>query len=125
MKNRQQPTNEAAEVYVLGCMILCNPGSRAMDDVATARGMLTPDDFNHPAHRIIFRHLVKMAYSFDIVNLENLRRSLDKSGELPVVGGVEYLVRIVESIPMVGHAREAAAMVRRANVERSIEVPEE
>lgn len=74
---------------------------RAADELSV---LLTDDDFYRPAHREIFRcmlHLLQHSRAVDIVTVKN---ELLERNQLEMVGGIDYLILIVESVPSPANA---------------------
>lgn len=110
------PQNLDAERSVLGsAMIVC----QCLDEVSQ---IITPDDFYLDAHRVIFKTILKMgANGADGIDALSVAAELEKTGKAAEVGGIEYLIKIVDSIPHAGHAKYHAKIVREmANYRRAI-----
>lgn len=103
---KTQPSNiEAEESLLSACLI-------DSESLTTAIEILQPDYFYRTAHQKIFKaikSLYKKKEPIDIVILANF---LKKTGDLPKVGGVTYLAKLVEEIPMAVNAKQYANIVR-------------
>ncbi|MBT6156998.1 MAG: replicative DNA helicase [Planctomycetaceae bacterium] len=113
--DRLPPQNLDAERSVLGSILLVN---EAIDEVAE---FLDADHFYGDAHRRMYAAIAKLHDSgirgIDAVTLGN---ELALHSELEEVGGVPYLVEVLESVPHAGHARYYANIVRDKSVQRSL-----
>jgi len=101
------PQNLDAERSVLGSvMIVC----QCLDEVSQ---IITPDDFYLDAHRVIFKTILKMgANGAEGIDALSVAAELEKTGKAAEVGGIDYLIKIVDSIPHAGHAKYHAKIVR-------------
>lgn len=106
------PQDIAAEVALLGSMIVS--GGDIIPDV---REILGVDDFFRPAHREIAKTLFESRGPVDMVIL---RSALESQGALPRIGGLDYLIDILESTPSWHNWREYALSVREASVRRGL-----
>lgn len=106
MSERVPPQDIPAEASVLGSMML-DPGA-----LADARGSLTADDFYRPAHQTIFKALCWMADKGQAVDLVTVRSTLQTHDRLELVGGIDYLVDMVQGIPTAANVTHYAETVR-------------
>jgi replicative DNA helicase len=109
------PQDLDAERSVLGSIMLVNS---TFDDVAMT---IQPESFYAAANRMIYLAFTKMyeagSRSIDIVTL---RDELTKRKELDEIGGTEYLLQILETVPHAGHADYYAKIVREKWLLRSL-----
>ena len=103
---RVPPHSIQAEACVLGSMVLYSP---AVDIVVQ---ILKSENFYRPAHQIIFQALVDMRSNNKPVDLVTLREELARLKLLDNVGGMEYIVPLVEGLPDAGNAEYYALVVR-------------
>jgi len=103
---RVPPQSIAAEACVLGSMILHAP---AVDIVVQ---IVKPEMFYRPAHQTIYQALVEMRNTSRPIDLVLLRDELERRKQLEGVGGVEYLVALVEGVPDAANAEFYARAVR-------------
>ncbi|MBS3821224.1 MAG: replicative DNA helicase [Phycisphaerae bacterium] len=104
--NRLVPQNVEAEVCVLGSMIL---DGAAIDVVVQ---ILRHEHFHRPAHGIIYEALLEMHNSSKPIDLVTLREELTRTKRLDAIGGVEYLVALVEGVPSSANIEYYAMTVR-------------
>ncbi|MGC9454914.1 MAG: replicative DNA helicase [Phycisphaerae bacterium] len=100
------PQSIQAEACVLGSMILDAP---CIDVVVQ---IVRDEHFYRPAHQLIFRAIVELHDSADPVELVSVRHELEKRGQLEQIGGVEYLVALVEGVPSSANVEYYAKIVR-------------
>ena len=103
---RIPPQSIEAEACVLGSMILHSP---CIDIVVQIN---RPEHFFRPAHQQVFSALVDMRHEAKPIDLVMLRDELERRQLLQTVGGVEYLVALVEGVPSAANAEYYAAIVR-------------
>lgn len=91
---------------VLGSMLL---EREAIGSVVT---ILSADSFYRPDHQELFAVLVEMYEANKPVDLAIVREQLQTRGTLEHVGGVEYLVRLAESVPSAANIEYYAQIVK-------------
>lgn len=92
------PTNHAAEVTVLGAMMLDN---EAWKEISKS---LSAEEFSLHSNQVIFtamETLMNTDHAVDIVTLANYMASNKDNGErlIDAVGGVAYLASLTEGLP--------------------------
>ncbi len=100
-----QPTE--AEAHVLGSMILL---PSAIDVVVQIN---RPEHFFRPAHRLLFAVLVEMRSADKPIDLVYIRDALLGRSQLQLVGGIDYLVALVQGVPAVTDIESFANIVRK------------
>ncbi len=109
------PQAVEAEVCLLGSLLL---EYRTLGDVL---GILKgPDDFSRPDHGTIYRVLVELYDRDNSFDLLKLHQTLVDRSLLEAVGGIDYLVRLAESVPAATFATEYARLVREKAVLREL-----
>jgi len=104
--HRVPPQSIEAEVCVLGSMIL---DAQSIDIVVQ---ICQEDYFYRPAHQLIYQALVDMRQASKPIELVLLKEELRGRKQLEQVGGVDYLVEIVEGVPNAANAEYYARIVR-------------
>ena len=90
---RQEPQNKDAEISVLGCGFLEKSAlDRILDEV-------TEEMFYYEENRIIFKTMKELHINNIPVDVQTVCNELDKSKSLSKVGGVEYIAKIIDSVP--------------------------
>lgn len=108
------PQNLEAEIGVLGSILLSH---EAMDDVLE---VLRPDHFYSEANQRILEAILRLHEKGVRSDAVTLHEELARSNDLDVVGGDEYLIQVLESVPNAAHARYYADIVRDRWIQRSL-----
>jgi hypothetical protein len=103
---RVPPQSIEAEACVLGSMILQSP---TIDIIVQ---VLDAEHFYRPAHQVIFQALVGMKDRRSEIDLVTLKDELQRRNQLDQVGGVDYLVQLVDGTPSAANAEYYAKIVR-------------
>jgi hypothetical protein len=103
--DRQPPHNLEAEEAVLGAVLTAG---RLLAEVA---GVLEEADFYRPAHRAVWRAMLRLADQGQPTDPVTVLGELDHSGELADVGGGPFLHTLVEAVPTVASAGHYAQLV--------------
>ena len=121
---RVQPHDLVAEQSVLGAIFI-NP-----EKLITVREFIEADDFYKYSHRVIFKAMVTLSDRNDAIDATTVRTILDDQDDLQNIGGISYLVDLVNSVPTSANAEYYAkivaekAMLRRdeiiANAEKAL-----
>jgi len=111
---RGMPESVEGEGAVLGSMIL--------DPVCIGQIVQTlgAEEFYRPEHQIIFECLVSLYDKNSKIDLVLLRDELKRRNKLQAVGGVNYLVEIVESVPSAANVEYYAEIVREKAMLRQL-----
>ena len=111
--------SKANEAAVLGSMII-DPA--CIEKVLT---FVSVEDFALVEHRIIFQTVLDLRSKGEAVDGLLTRSALDQSGQLEKVGGVEYLGKILESVPSSANAEFYAKIVKeKSKLRRLVDVGE-
>jgi len=103
--DRQPPHNLEAEEAVLGAVLA---SGQLLAEVAA---LLEEADFYRPAHRAIWRALLRLADRAQRTDPVTVLGELADSGELADVGGGPFLHTLVEAVPTVANAGHYARLV--------------
>ncbi len=103
---RVPPQSIEAEACTLGSMILDSPCIDVVVQVVRA------EHFYRPAHQLIFQAVVDLREASGPIDLVTVRDELDRRKQLDNIGGVEYLVDLVEGVPSSANAEYYATIVR-------------
>ncbi len=93
MLNRSVPQSLEAEAAVLGSMVLDH------ECIGQIIQQVKSDAFYRAEHRLIFDGIVALYEKASSIDLVLLRDELKKRNHLKEVGGVDYLVKVVDSVP--------------------------
>jgi replicative DNA helicase len=99
------PHNLEAEEAVLGAVLA---SGRLLAEVA---GQLEEADFYRPAHRTMWRAILRLADHGQPTDPVTVLGELDDSGELADVGGGPFLHTLIEAVPTVANAAHYARLV--------------
>jgi hypothetical protein len=103
--DREPPHHLEAEEAVLGAVLT---SGRMLDEVAA---LLEKADFYRPAHRAIWRAILRLADQGQPTDPVTVLGELDDRGELADVGGGPFLHTLVEAVPTVANAGHYARLV--------------
>ncbi len=115
-QNRSMPESPEAEAAVLGSMILDR------ECISSIVQILKVDSFYRLEHQLIYSailDLYEMGPDVD-VDLVLLRDELKKKSHLEEVGGVDYLVKIVDSVPSSANHEYYANIVKEKQMMREL-----
>ena len=116
LPGRRMPESPEAEAAVLGSMIL---DRECIGDVVQQLGT---DSFYRPEHGAIFDALVALYEDKDVIDLVLLRDELKKHNKLESIGGVDYLVAVVDSAPSAANVEYYAGIVKEKHMLRQLVV---
>lgn len=108
------PHNIASERAVLGS-ILINP-----DKIVTVSEYLKSDDFYNPANRLLFKIMQGLFERGEAIDTLTIKSELEVNDDLEKIGGIPYLVEIVNAVPTSSHAEHYAKIVAKKSQLRSI-----
>jgi replicative DNA helicase len=103
--DRQPPHNLEAEEAVLGAILTTG---RLLAEVA---GVLEEADFYRPAHRAIWRAMLRLTDRGQPTDPVTVLGELGHAGELADVGGGPFLHTLVQAVPTVANAGRYAQLV--------------
>jgi len=109
---RLPPQNLDAERAVLGSMTMAE---EAAEHAVT---VLCENDFYSQQHRIMFCAIKRLLASKVPCDPVTIADDLVSKGELEGVGGIPYVVAIMEAVPTWAHVRYYANIVKRESVRR-------
>ncbi|MEI8257909.1 MAG: DnaB-like helicase N-terminal domain-containing protein [Deltaproteobacteria bacterium] len=99
------PHDLDAERAVLGGVLLDNS---ALD---TVESIVTPPDFYHPSHAVIFESVQAIKARGEPVDVVTLAAELRARERLNTVGGAQYLGELTDTIPTIAHIEQHARIV--------------
>jgi replicative DNA helicase len=113
-QHRLPPSDRTAEVCVLGAMIL---DASTIDDAGL---LLRAQDFYTPAHGQIFGLLLDLHAADKPVDLVLVKQAAEAAGILDRIGGVDYLMELVDGVPSVANLPYYAGIVRDLATKRAM-----
>ncbi|WP_032461641.1 replicative DNA helicase, partial [Streptococcus agalactiae] len=84
------------------------------------REFISPDDFYKYSHKVIFRAMITLADRNDAIDAATVRNILDDQGDLQNIGGLGYIVELVNSVPTSANAEFYAKIVSEKAMLRDI-----
>lgn len=108
------PHSVEAEQSVLGGLLLEN---HAWDKIADLMGQ---KDFYRHDHRLIYVTISKLIEQGKPADVITVSESLDTLGELVNIGGLAYLVALVQNTPSAANIRRYAEIVRERSILRKL-----
>jgi replicative DNA helicase len=112
--DRQPPHNLEAEEAALGAVLTAG---RLLTEVAA---LVEEADFYRPAHRAIWRAILRLADRGQPTDPVTVLGELDHAGELADVGGGPFLHTLIEAVPTVANASNYAQLVAEAARRRRV-----
>jgi hypothetical protein len=112
--DRPPPHNLEAEEAVLGAVLTAG---RLLEDVAA---VLEEADFYRPAHRAVWRAMLRLADRNEPTDPVTVLGELDDGGERADVGGAPFLHTLVQAVPTVANAAHYAGLVAEAARRRRV-----
>lgn len=111
---RVQPQDLIAEQSVLGSVFI------SPEKLIAVREYIDPEDFYKYAHRVIFKAMIILSDQNDAIDATTVRAILDNQGDLQNIGGISYLVELVNSVPTSANAEYYAKIVAEKAMLRRI-----
>lgn len=111
---RVQPQDLLAEQSVLGSIFI------TPDKLISVREYIEPEDFYKYAHKVIFKAMIALNDRNDAIDATTVRAILDSQGDLQNIGGISYLVELVNSVPTSANAEYYAKIVSEKAMLRNI-----
>lgn len=103
--SRVPPHSREAEESVLGAVLL------SIDAANDVMDRLHADDFYVPAHQSIYEAMRRLYDGNQAIDAVTLSEELRRQGELEKVGGVSYLTRLVDVVPVTSNIDHYATIV--------------
>lgn len=114
---RLPPQDLTAERSLLGALML-DP-----EKLAEVQPLIQAADFYADTHAAIYSAIVSLSESDSAVDVVMLAQELESRGALAEIGGPEYLLEILETVPHAAHAAYyASVVVSRSNRRKAIEI---
>ena len=111
---KMPPYSIEAERSVIGGLML---DPQAWDRVSE---LVVADDFYRPEHRAVFAVIARLADDSEPIDVVTISERLDKRGELEDIGGVAYLIEVVEATPSSANIGSYAEIVKERSVLRRL-----
>ncbi|MEY8462864.1 replicative DNA helicase [Streptococcus merionis] len=112
---RVQPQDILAEQSVLGAIFIDE------SKLVFVREYIDARDFFKYAHQLIFQAMVALTERGDAIDATTIRNYLADKGDLQNIGGISYLVEVINSVPTSANAEYYAKIVaEKASLRRLI-----
>ena len=113
---RVPPHNDAAEVALLGSVLLRN---KALDEVQT---MLVKEDFYQRGHQLIWDAILGLRNDRPNISIDlmSLTQYMTKKGTLSEAGGAAYIASLTDSVPSSTNATYYAEIIHTASLKRQL-----
>ncbi len=116
IQDRMPPQNMDAEQSVLGAIFL------EPDSIVGVLEFITPEDFYHYKHQVIFRAMVALNERGDAIDIVTVIHELTQSQQLDIVDGGNYLMELAEKVPTSANVEYYAKIVsEKATLRRLIQ----
>jgi len=112
--NRIPPQNIEAEQSVLGSLLLDK------DAVIKVADLITSDDFYDDKHKVVYNAILKLYDERSSIDILTVSSVLEEGHSLERIGGVSYLITLVNSVPSAAHVVHYANIVRRKGTLRRL-----
>ena len=103
---RVLPHDLVAEQSVLGAVFI------SPDSIITLADVLTPDDFYKPANKIVFKTMLSLLEKGEPIDATTMVSSLTNQGDISNIGGINYVVELVNSTPTSKNVEHYAKLVK-------------
>lgn len=112
---RVLPHDLVAEESVLGAVFI------SPDSIITLADVLTPDDFYKPANKIVFKTMLSLLEKGEPIDATTMVSALTNQGDISNIGGINYVVELVNSTPTSKNVEHYAKLVKeKANLRKVI-----
>lgn len=100
------PHDLAAEQSVLGSVFI------SPESLITLADELTPDDFYKPANKIVFKTMLSLLKKGEPIDATTMVSALTNQGDISTIGGINYVVELVNSTPTSKNVEHYAKLVK-------------
>ena len=111
---RIPPHDLAAEQSVLGAVFI------APDTIISLADELVPDDFYKPANKIVFKTMLSLFKKGDPIDATTMVSALTNQGQIKEIGGLNYVVELVNSTPTSKNVEHYAKLVKEKSTLRRV-----
>lgn len=100
------PHDLVAEQSVLGAVFI------SPESLITLADELTPDDFYKPANKIVFKTMLSLLEKGEPIDATTMGSALTNQGDISKIGGITYIVELVNSTPTSKNVEHYAKFVK-------------
>ena len=108
------PHDPVAEQSVLGSVFI-SPNS-----LISLADELVPDDFYKPANKIVFKTMLSLLEKGEPIDATTMVSALTNQGDISTVGGINYVVELVNSTPTSKNVEHYAKLVKEKAILRKV-----
>ena len=108
------PHDLVAEQSVLGAVFISPETMTSLADE------LTPDDFYKPANKIVFKTMLSLLENGEPIDATTMVSTLTNQGDISNIGGMTYVVELVNSTPTSKNVEHYAKLVKEKAMLRKV-----
>ena len=108
------PHDLVAEQSVLGAVFI------SPESLITLADELTPDDFYKPANKIVFKTMLSLLEKGEPIDATTMVSALTNQGDISNIGGINYVVELVNSTPTSKNVEHYAKLVKEKATLRKV-----
>lgn len=108
------PHDLAAEQSVLGSVFI------SPDTIISLSNELAPDDFYKPANKIVFKTMLSLFEKGEPIDATTMVSALTNQGKIKEIGGINYVVELVNSTPTSKNLEHYAKLVKEKSTLRKM-----
>lgn len=108
------PHDLAAEQSVLGSVFI------SPDSLIFLADELVPDDFYKPANKIVFKTMLSLLEKGEPIDATTMGSALTNQGDISKIGGITYIVELVNSTPTSKNVEHYAKLVKEKSTLRKM-----
>ena len=111
---RIPPHDLVAEQSVLGAVFI------SPETMASLADELVPDDFYKPANKIVFKTMLSLLEKGEPIDATTMVSALTNQGHIKEIGGLNYVVELVNSTPTSKNVEHYAKLVKEKSTLRRV-----
>ena len=111
---RIPPHDLVAEQSVLGAVFI------SPETMASLADELVPDDFYKPANKIVFKTMLSLLEKGEPIDATTMVSALTNQGKIKEIGGINYVVELVNSTPTSKNVEHYAKLVKEKATLRKV-----
>ena len=108
------PHDLVAEQSLLGAVFI------SPDAIISLADELTPDDFYKPANKIVFKTMLSLLEKGEPIDATTMVSALTNQGDISNIGGINYVVELVNSTPTSKNVEHYAKLVKEKAMLRKV-----
>ena len=108
------PHDLVAEQSVLGAVFI------SPETMISLADELTPDDFYKPANKIVFKTMLSLLEKGEPIDATTMVSALTNQGDISNIGGINYVVELVNSTPTSKNVEHYAKLVKKKATLRKV-----